>query len=92
MQQLPQGAVVLPGLDTDLDEARGKASAASETTKVVSPNIPRRAIRNIAMHALLERFGIGRGDVDILKTAGARRARGAAVGGDASVQCDGAVA
>jgi ATP-dependent helicase/nuclease subunit B len=62
---LRQGAVVLPGLDTDLDDeawqliggapdARGKVSAAAS-------NHPQ-----FAMHALLERFGLKRSDVEPL--------------------------
>jgi ATP-dependent helicase/nuclease subunit B len=62
---LPQGAVVLPGLDTDLDDeawqliggvtdAQGKVSAAAS-------NHPQ-----FAMHALLDKFGLKRGDVEIL--------------------------
>ena len=67
---LPQGAVVLPGLDTDLDDdawqidrrRQGRARASSRR------RLPR-TIRNIAMHALLQRFGIKRGDVEILGEA-----------------------
>jgi ATP-dependent helicase/nuclease subunit B len=62
---LPQGAVVLPGLDTDLDDeawqliggapdAHGKVSAAAS-------NHPQ-----FAMHALLDRFGLKRSDVEPL--------------------------
>jgi ATP-dependent helicase/nuclease subunit B len=62
---MPHGAVVLPGLDTDLDEdawqliggvrdAQGKVSATAS-------NHPQ-----FAMHALLERFGLKRGDVEPL--------------------------
>jgi ATP-dependent helicase/nuclease subunit B len=63
--ELPEGAVVLPGLDTDLDDeawqliggttdAHGKVSAAAS-------NHPQ-----FAMHALLDRFGLKRGDVEPL--------------------------
>jgi ATP-dependent helicase/nuclease subunit B len=63
---LPNGAVVLPGLDTDLDDAAwqsigGIKSADGQTTTQPSSNHPQ-----FAMHALLQRFGIKRGDVDIL--------------------------
>jgi ATP-dependent helicase/nuclease subunit B len=62
---LPQGAVVLPGLDTDLDDdawqliggvedAHGKISATAS-------NHPQ-----FAMHGLLEKFGLTRGDVQSL--------------------------
>jgi ATP-dependent helicase/nuclease subunit B len=64
---LPQGAVVLPGLDIDLDDeawqligsstdAHGKASAPAS-------NHPQ-----FAMHALLDRFGLKRSDVESLGT------------------------
>src|SRR5665213_912914 len=63
---LPQGAVVLPGLDTDLDDAAwqligGVRGADGQYTTQPSSNHPQ-----FAMHALLHRFGIKRGDVDIL--------------------------
>jgi ATP-dependent helicase/nuclease subunit B len=65
---LPQGAVVLPGLDTDLDDeawqliggttdAHGKVSAAAS-------NHPQ-----FAMHRLLDRFGLRRSDVEPLGTS-----------------------
>jgi ATP-dependent helicase/nuclease subunit B len=64
---LPEGAVVLPGLDSDLDDeawqliggtpdAHGKVSAAAS-------NHPQ-----FAMHALLDRFGLKRSDVEPLGT------------------------
>jgi ATP-dependent helicase/nuclease subunit B len=64
---LPQGAVVLPGLDTDLDDTAwqligGVRDAAGQFTSQPASNHPQ-----FAMHALLQRFGIKRGDVDILK-------------------------
>src|ERR1700753_2076190 len=63
---LPQGAVVLPGLDTDLDDAAwqligGVRDAAGQFTSSPASNHPQ-----FAMHALLQRFGIKRGDVGIL--------------------------
>jgi ATP-dependent helicase/nuclease subunit B len=66
---LPQGAVVLPGLDTDLDDAAwqsigGVKRADGEYTTQPSSNHPQ-----FAMHALLQRFGIKRGDVEILGEA-----------------------
>jgi ATP-dependent helicase/nuclease subunit B len=65
---LPQGAVVLPGLDTDLDEeawqligsvtdAQGKVSAAAS-------NHPQ-----FAMHGLLDKFGLRRSDVETIGTS-----------------------
>jgi ATP-dependent helicase/nuclease subunit B len=63
---LPQGAVVLPGLDTDLDEAAwqtigGVRNAQGKFTDAPAPNHPQ-----YAMHALLTRFGIRRVDVEVL--------------------------
>jgi ATP-dependent helicase/nuclease subunit B len=63
---LPQGAVVLPGLDTDLDEEAwqtigGVRDAQGKFTSPPSSNHPQ-----YAMHALLTRLGIRRSDVEIL--------------------------
>jgi ATP-dependent helicase/nuclease subunit B len=63
---LPQGVVVLPGLDTDLEEEAwhslgGAKNARGEFTSSPVSNHPQ-----FAMHALLHRFGIKRGDVEIL--------------------------
>ncbi len=63
---LPQGAVVLPGLDTDLDDDAwqligGVREAPGKFTTPPASNHPQ-----FAMHALLHRFGIKRGDVEIL--------------------------
>jgi len=63
---LPQGAVVLPGLDTDLDDEAwqiigGIRDAQGKFTTAPSSNHPQ-----YAMHALLQRFAIKRGDVEIL--------------------------
>lgn len=65
--RLPMGAVVLPGLDTDLDEESwrgigGERDDSCRFTEHPSSNHPQ-----FAMHALLERFGIRRGDVEILQ-------------------------
>src|SRR5438445_1060952 len=64
--RLPQGAVVLPGLDTDLDDEAwrgigGIRDAPGEFTTEPSSNHPQ-----FAMHALLQRFGFKRRDVEIL--------------------------
>ncbi len=64
--KLPNGAVVLPGLDTDLDEESwqtigGERNADGRFTTPPSSNHPQ-----FAMHALLDRFGIRRLDVDSL--------------------------
>lgn len=63
---LPQGAVVLPGLDTDLDDDAwqmigGIKNAQGKFTTPPASNHPQ-----FAMHALLQQFGIKRGDVEIL--------------------------
>jgi ATP-dependent helicase/nuclease subunit B len=63
---LPQGAVVLPGLDTDLDDDAwqiigGIRNAQDKFTTPPSSNHPQ-----YAMHALLQRLAIKRGDVEIL--------------------------
>ncbi|MCA1456143.1 double-strand break repair protein AddB [Bradyrhizobium sp. BRP22] len=63
---LPHGAVVLPGLDTDLDEESwdmigGMRDAKGKFTTPPASNHPQ-----FAMHALLDRFGIKRDEVEIL--------------------------
>jgi ATP-dependent helicase/nuclease subunit B len=63
---LPHGAVVLPGLDTDLDDEAwqtigGIRDAEGKFTTEPSSNHPQ-----FAMHALLQRFGIKRSDIEIL--------------------------
>ena len=63
---LPRGAVVLPGLDTDLDDDAwqmigGIRDAHGKFTAIPASNHPQ-----FAMQALLQRFGIKRGDVEIL--------------------------
>ncbi|MGY8667924.1 double-strand break repair protein AddB [Bradyrhizobium sp. UFLA05-109] len=64
---LPHGAVVLPGLDTDLDEDAwrtigGVRDALGKFAEHPASNHPQ-----YSMHALLQRFGIKRSDVDILQ-------------------------
>jgi ATP-dependent helicase/nuclease subunit B len=63
---LPQGAVVLPGLDTELDDDAwqiigGIRDAQGRFTTPPSSNHPQ-----YAMHALLQRFAIKRSDVEFL--------------------------
>ena len=63
---LPHGAVVLPGLDSDLDDEAwqtigGVKDAQGKFTSPPSSNHPQ-----FAMHALLARFGIRRDDVETL--------------------------
>ena len=66
--QLPQGAVVLPGLDTDLDEASWQSIGGERNDEGRFIEHPASSHPQFAMHALLERFGIGRRDVEILGT------------------------
>ena len=70
--QLPHGAVVLPGLDTDLDTAAwtmlaGKANAQGHFIEPPASNHPQ-----FALHGLLQRFGIERRDVVTLGARGGR--------------------
>src|SRR4051812_43544359 len=59
---LPQGAVVLPGLDTDLDdEAWQSIGGGEDGTSAPASNHPQ-----FAMHALLQKFGLRRDDVETL--------------------------
>ena len=54
--RLPHGAVVLPGLDTDLDEASWRLIAGDEKKNIAAaPGHPQ-----FAMQALLARIGIAR--------------------------------
>lgn len=66
--KLDNGAVVLPGLDTDLEEEswQGIGGARGPDGKFTTP--PSSNHPQYAMHALLDRFGIRRGDVDTLGT------------------------
>jgi ATP-dependent helicase/nuclease subunit B len=65
---LPQGAVVLPGLDTDLDDDAWQLIGGTRNAqgKFITP--PASNHPQFAMHALLEKFAIKRGDVEILGT------------------------
>ena len=65
--QLPQGAVILPGLDTDLDESSWQSIGGMRNDEGRFTENPAASHPQFAMHALLERFGIGRGDVEILE-------------------------
>jgi ATP-dependent helicase/nuclease subunit B len=65
--RLPQGAVVLPGLDTDLDEESwqgigGARGAQGRFTTHPASNHPQ-----YALNALLDRLGITRRDVELLQ-------------------------
>ncbi|MBI5264942.1 MAG: double-strand break repair protein AddB [Bradyrhizobium sp.] len=65
---LPRGAVVLPGLDIDLDEDAwhsigGVKDAQGKFTTAPASNHPQ-----YAMHGLLQRFGFKRSDVEVLES------------------------
>ncbi len=73
--RLPHGAVMLPGLDTDLDEASwqriagdGKGGTKNET----HDGLPAAPHPQFAMHGLLAQLGIARGDVKPLAQARGR--------------------
>lgn len=61
--QLPQGAVVLPGLDTELDDDSWQSigGARDATGKSLTP--PLSSHPQFALHGLLARFGMARKDV-----------------------------
>jgi ATP-dependent helicase/nuclease subunit B len=63
---LPHGAVVLPGLDTDLDDAAWQLIGGVSGTRDAFTVLPASNHPQFAMHGLLRRFGIKRSDVDIL--------------------------
>jgi ATP-dependent helicase/nuclease subunit B len=69
---LPHGAVVLPGLDTELDEGSWRLIAGGEGAAGRGGVSPAVEHPQFAMHALLRRMGIGRDQVEVL---GARTAR-----------------
>jgi len=69
--KLPHGAVVLPGLDTDLDEDSweliGEIKDSGRVVRAPSFGHPQ-----LAMHGLLRRIGIARGEVVALAPSGPR--------------------
>ena len=65
--KLARGAVILPGLDTDLDEASWQGIGGERNDKGAFIEHPASSHPQFAMHALLERFGIQRADVEILR-------------------------
>jgi ATP-dependent helicase/nuclease subunit B len=67
--KLPQGAVVLPGLDTDLDEESWRRIGGIRNDEGKFIEHPASNHPQFAMHALLERFGIKRNDIEILGPA-----------------------
>ena len=66
---LPNGAVVLPGLDTDLDDDAWQSIGGLKGADGNSPRHPSSNHPQFSMHALLQRFGIKRSDVEILREA-----------------------
>src|SRR5689334_649880 len=66
--RLPHGAVVLPGLDTELDEESWQSIGGVRGADGKFKTPPASNHPQYAMHALLDRFGIKRGDVEILGT------------------------
>jgi ATP-dependent helicase/nuclease subunit B len=64
--ELPQGAVILPGLDTDLDEEAWQSIGGVRDAQGAFITSPASNHPQYAMHALLSRFGIKRRDVEIL--------------------------
>jgi ATP-dependent helicase/nuclease subunit B len=63
--QLPQGAVVLPGLDTDLDDAAWESIGGGASAGGILA-APAWSHPQFALHGLLARFGIKRGEVESL--------------------------
>lgn len=64
---LPQGAVVLPGLDTDLDEGAWQLiGGIKDKTSGAFITPPAAGHPQFALHGLLTRFGIARSDVRTL--------------------------
>ena len=64
--RLPHGAVVLPGLDTDLDDAAWRSIGGIKDAQGSFTTPPASNHPQYAMHALLARLGIRRGDVEVL--------------------------
>lgn len=64
--KLPHGAVVLPGLDTDLDEESWETIGGMRDAKGKFTTPPASNHPQFAMHALLDRFGLKRDEVEIL--------------------------
>jgi ATP-dependent helicase/nuclease subunit B len=63
---LPQGAVVLPGLDTDLDDEAWESIGGAKDAQGIVSRHPASNHPQYAMQGLLRRFGIARRDVEIL--------------------------
>ncbi|HZQ14031.1 MAG TPA: double-strand break repair protein AddB [Pseudolabrys sp.] len=69
--RLPHGAVVLPGLDMSLDDKSWTLIAGDADDKT-HDGLPAAGHPQFAMHALLDRIGIGRAGVRQLAAAGPR--------------------
>ena len=65
---LPHGAVVLPGLDTDLDDVAWQLIGVIKDAQGKFTTHPASNHPQFAMHALLDKLGIKRRDVEILGT------------------------
>jgi ATP-dependent helicase/nuclease subunit B len=63
---LPQGAVVLPGLDTDLDDDAWQLIGGIKDRRGAFTTPPAAGHPQFALHGLLKRFGIARSDVETL--------------------------
>jgi ATP-dependent helicase/nuclease subunit B len=63
---LPHGAVVLPGLDTDLDGEAWQTIGGISDSKGKFTTEPASNHPQFAMHSLLQRFGVERREVEIL--------------------------
>src|SRR6478736_6172560 len=63
---LPHGAVVLPGLDTDLDEDAWRTIGGVRDSLGTFVEHPASNHPQYAMHALLQRLGLKRSDVEVL--------------------------
>jgi ATP-dependent helicase/nuclease subunit B len=71
---LPHGAVVLPGLDTELDDAAWTMiGGVGDGMRIATP--PVSAHPQLALHALLRRIGIARDEVLALGASGGVRSR-----------------
>jgi ATP-dependent helicase/nuclease subunit B len=68
--RLPLGAVVLPGLDTEMDEQAWQLVAEGAAPEPAQPGHPQAMLKT-----LLHRMDIGRANVGVLSAAGAGRAR-----------------
>src|ERR1700712_2031928 len=70
--RLPQGAVVLPGLDTELDDEAWQMIGGSRSTNGKASAPPSSNHPQFALHGLLWQFGIKRSDVEILGASAPR--------------------